>query len=249
MKIIGYLTGQGEIDIRPAPLERDWMDGTPVRFAYRCLPLNIANAYGWELLCPSGFRAVWSGGEKAGSITIVADNGTSAPAISHFGSGILTFPIACLFRTDPEFDLMAQGPINRPKDGIAALSGLIETDWLPFTFTMNWRFTRPAIPVRFEKGEPYCHIFPVRRSDLESVEPEIRSISEAPELAEKNKMWNVSRESFNADLNNPHSEAVAQKWQKFYYAGKDSGGDPLSADNHRTKLRLRPFKRIRPRST
>ena len=62
---------------------------------------------------------------------------------------------------------MVQGPINRPKDGIAALSGIIETDWSPYSFTMNWMFTRPGTPVRFEKGEPYCHIFPVSCGALE----------------------------------------------------------------------------------
>ena len=36
--------------IRPAPARRDWMDATPESFAYRCLPLDIANAHGWELL-------------------------------------------------------------------------------------------------------------------------------------------------------------------------------------------------------
>ena len=41
---------------------------------------------------------------------------------------------------------MVQGPINRPKDGIAALPGIIETDWSPYSFTMNWMFTRPGTP-------------------------------------------------------------------------------------------------------
>jgi len=27
--------------IRPAPAKRDWMDGTPESFAYRCLPLIL----------------------------------------------------------------------------------------------------------------------------------------------------------------------------------------------------------------
>jgi Family of unknown function (DUF6065) len=31
-------------------MERAWMDATDQRFAYRCLPLNIANAHGWEIL-------------------------------------------------------------------------------------------------------------------------------------------------------------------------------------------------------
>ena len=122
------------------------MDATNQRFAYRCLPLNIANAYGWEVLCNAGFLAMWWGGEGLDSIVIEPDPGTIAPAISHFGHGILTFHLPCLFSTEPGAELMVQGPINRPKDGIAALSGVIETDWSPYSFTMNWMFTRPGTP-------------------------------------------------------------------------------------------------------
>lgn len=63
-KLVAYTIDAHAIDIRPAPLERDWMDTSDRRFAYRCLPLNIANAHGWELLC---LRASRRGG--TGSIT------------------------------------------------------------------------------------------------------------------------------------------------------------------------------------
>ena len=129
MKLIAHVIDGHHVDIRPAPVERDWMDATNQRFAYRCLPLNIANAYGWEVLCNAGFLAMWWGGEGLDSIVIEPDPGTIAPAISHFGHGILTFHLPCLFSTEPGAELMVQGPINRPKDGIAALSGMIETDW------------------------------------------------------------------------------------------------------------------------
>ena len=95
---------------------------------------------------------------------------------------------------------MAQGPINRPKDGIAALSGIIETDWAPYTFTMNWLFTQPEVDVHFEKGEPFCHIFPVQRGQLASVEPEIRALSSEPELEQQYQAWNESRLKFNTEL-------------------------------------------------
>jgi len=56
-KLVAYRIDGHSVQIRPAPLEREWMDSSDQRFAYRCLPLNIANAHGWELLCPSGFSA------------------------------------------------------------------------------------------------------------------------------------------------------------------------------------------------
>ena len=37
------------------------MEGTNQRYAYCCLPLNIANAFGWKVLCNTGFVAIWNG--------------------------------------------------------------------------------------------------------------------------------------------------------------------------------------------
>ena len=61
-ELVCYLHAGWAPLIRPAPATRAWMDATPEAFAYRCLPLNIANAHGWEILSPCGFEAVWDGG-------------------------------------------------------------------------------------------------------------------------------------------------------------------------------------------
>jgi hypothetical protein len=242
MKLIAYIIDGHRMDIRPAPLEREWMDNTGERFAYRCLPLNIANAHGWEILCPASFSAVWNGNQDLAAINIRFEDPNQQPfAISHFGHGTLTFHIPCLFRTDPGWDLMAQGPINRPKDGIAALSGIIETDWAPYTFTMNWIFTQPEVDMNFEKGEPFCHIFPVQRGLLAAVEPEIKQLSSEPELERQYQAWNESRKNFNAALQQPGSSAQAERWQKMYYRGLSPDGTPAGIEEHITRLRLRPF--------
>ena len=242
MKLIAYVIDGHQVDIRPAPVERDWMEATNQRFAYRCLPLNIANAYGWEVLCNASFLAMWTGGSTIDAILIEPEPGMIAPAVSHFGHGILTFHLPCLFRTEPGAELMVQGPINRPKDGIAALSGIIETDWSPYSFTMNWMFTRPDTPVRFEKGEPYCHIFPVSCGALEGIEPRLEMLSADPELKRQHDVWTASRARFNIDLKQPGSDAQADKWQKLYYRGLVPDGKPNLAEAHRTRLRLKPFK-------
>jgi Family of unknown function (DUF6065) len=241
LKLIAYVIDGHRIDIRPAPLERSWMEATGQRFAYRCLPLNIANAFGWEILCGSGFSAMWDGGPGIEAIQVHPDSGTQAPAVSHFAHGVLTFHIACIFRTEPGYDLMAQGPINCPKDGISPLAGIIETDWAPYTFTTNWIFTRPGHRVRFEKGEPFCHIFSIRRGELETVDPQLRPLSEDAELKRQFDVWQASRRKFNTDLNETGSQAQSMRWQKMYYRGLDPEGRPTGAEDHRTRVRLRPF--------
>jgi Family of unknown function (DUF6065) len=240
-KLIAYVMESHSVEIRPAPMERAWMDSTDRQFAYRCLPLNIANAHGWEILTPVGFSAHWNGLTSKEAIRIRTALGAPAPAVSHFGHGVLTFHLPCLFRTEPGVDLLATGPINRPKDGISPLTGIIETDWAPYTFTMNWRFTRSHLRVRFERGEPYCHIFPVQRGSLERVEPELRRLSDAPEVEREHKLWSESRNSFNADLLQPDSQAAKEQWQKLYFRGLGAGGDKNAVEGHRTRLRLQPF--------
>ncbi len=241
MKLIAYVIDGHNVDIRPAPIERDWMDASHQRFAYRCLPLNIANAHGWEILCPTAFTAVWSGQPGIDQVRIQTVGNDEPPALSHFGHGVLTFHLPCLFRTESGYDLMVQGPINRPKDGIAPLAGVVETDWAPYSFTMNWMLTRPGMPVSFAQGEPFCHIFPVKRGELETIEPELHMLSEEPELKRQFEGWSQSRLQFNADLKRPDSEASAERWQKHYYHGRDIGARQMPIEDHRTRLRLRPF--------
>ena len=235
--LIAYVIGDHHVHIRPAKVEREWMESATQWHPYRCLPLNIANTYGWEILCTSGFEAIWNGQPSIDAISIAPDDITMSPAISHFGHGVLTFRVSCLFRTDPGIDLVVQGPINRPKDAIAPLTGLIETDWSPYSFTMNWLFTRAGARVRFEREEPFCHIFPVRRGDLENIEPEFRPLAENPELERQHKMWRANREHYNRL---PASEALLVKWDQHYYRGLDPEGR-RGVVGHRTRSRSRPF--------
>lgn len=239
MKLTAWVSDGHHIDVRPAPLERAWMSATDQRFAYRCLPLNIANAHGWEILCPTGFIASWDGGPGKEAIAIFPDVGAAgAPAVSHFAHGILTFHVPCVFQTEDGFDLMVQGPVNRPKDAIAPLTGIIETDWAPYGFTMNWQFTRPGATIRFEEDEPYCHIFPIRRGQLEAFVPEVRAMSDSPALQREHEAWKGRRGAFIDELQRENSRARDEGWQRSYFRG-------LGEHTPNTRLRLREFERKR----
>lgn len=232
-----HVVGEHRLKIRPAPMERDWMDRTPQRFAYRCLPMNIANAHGWEILCNEDFVAVWDGTPDKEGITLTPPG----IAVSHFGSGILTFHIPCIFRTEPDVDLYVTGPVNCPKDAIAPLTGVIETDWAPYTFTMNWMFTRKNEPISFKRDEPICHLFPVDRGRLERIEPQLARLADASELEKEYNLWSESRNAFNKGLQVNGSEAHQQRWQKTYFRGQRPDGEAGGAEGHRSKLSLKPF--------
>jgi hypothetical protein len=243
MDLICYLRPKWELMIRPAEATREWMDNTKLSYAYRCLPLNTANAHGWEILCPVGFDATWNGGAGLGDVAVRVppDTDPAYTPVSTFGEAILTFHLHGLFRTPPGWNLWVGGSPNRAKDGIHPLTGVVETDWSPYTFTMNWQFTRSNHRVHFEAGEPFCFIFPVQRTVLETVQPRFLPLETAPELADHHAVWNQSRRDFLEKMRR-ESKPVApvDQWQKRYYRGTDMTGQPVVPD-HRAKLRLAPF--------
>jgi hypothetical protein len=228
--------------IRAASSRRAWMDATPESFAYRCLPLNIANAHGWELLSPCAFEAEWTGGPAVEDVLIRRDRAApdEVSPVALFGQGVLSFHVGGLFRTPPGFDLWVGGPPNAAKDGLAPLSGVIETDWSPYSFTMNWRFTRPGHAVRFEENEPFCFLFPIERALVEAVRPRIAPIGDDPDLKRQFEQWSASRDRFRGEMEAHPPDAPADKWQKLYYRGVDADGAP-GTGNHRPKLRLAEF--------
>ena len=91
MDLVCYIHPGWAPRIRPASNKRSWMEATPERFAYRCLPLAIANAHGWEVLNPCGFEARWTGGAGTDAVEIRLDPGTEArqAPVSLFGQGTI----------------------------------------------------------------------------------------------------------------------------------------------------------------
>ncbi len=230
----------GDMPLRTAPVRRDWMDATDQRFAYRCLPLAIANQAGWLIHCPAGFRARWDGGPHRHSLSILWDHGEpDSRILSHFGYGVLTFSIPYLFRSPASVNLWVKGPANYLKDGVQALEGVVETDWLPATFTMNWKFTRPGLDVHFERGEPICMVVPQARGLAECLEPVQTAITENPELQRHYLEWSASRDRFLTDLVQGKSEARRLGWQKDYTRGRLPDGRCFV--EHQTHLQLKEF--------
>jgi hypothetical protein len=235
-ELIAYRVGT-PLPLVPAGSSRVWMDETPNRYAYRCTPLSIANASGWEILAPSAFKATWNGHAHESAITLKED-GAESFVVSHFGSGILTFHVGYIFRTSPGWALWVRGTPNTAKDGIVPLDGLVETDWLPFTFTMNWRFTSPGT-VEFEKGEPICFISLFPHGVVDDVQPKLADLNDEPGLADRHATWSAGRLEFNAGLKAGDPNALAKGWQRLYLKGQSSDGH--KADFHRHKRRLREF--------
>ena len=246
MDLICYLIDDHPADIRPARNRRRWMNETPGSYAYRCLPLSIANAHGWEVRCPATFDAEWSGGSSKNEIHLkfetdpTSSTETAVFAESHFGDGILTFNVRVIIETPRGYDLWVTGPVNEFKDGIQAMSAVIESYWMPFTFTMNWKFTRPHWKVRFEKGEPFCFFFPIEHGLVERFDPTFAEIGEAPDLEQQYKVAFHKRLLPHA-LKTLKGKEIRDKdrFDGWYIRGEMPDGAEVG--DHRRRLQIKPF--------
>lgn len=224
-----------------ADWRRDWMDATPGRYAYRCLPLTIANQTGWWVKNPVGFTATWRGRTEPGTIDFRFDAGAEfwqRWVNSQFGEGIVTWNTPFLFRTKPQGSrLLVLGPANYFKAHAHPLTALIESDWISMSFTMNWKIMTPGVPVRFEPGEPLFQVIPLARNacaDLEGASVTYQRLSDDPEVARSYNEWSEGRTRFHEQK--ARGEVKADDWQKDYFQGRDVSGRE-AAPEHMTKVR------------
>lgn len=230
--------------LEPAPLQRDWMDQTPMRAAYRCLPMALANQAGWIIGCPATFKATWNGknADPKGvqfSYPTKKDEQLGSTCIgSPFASGTISFIVPWLFRTSERYGLWVRGPTNAPRSDVHFLEGLVETDWSPFPFTMNWKIMRPKVDVWFKKGDPVCMVLPYPIALLEEVKPRVESFDANPDLQmhfEQAKAQRISSIERRA--------AVTEgKWELSYTRGTNPDG--VAAPEHRTNLKLAKFEEL-----
>jgi hypothetical protein len=227
--------------VRPARAKRQWMDDFTDRHAYRCLPLSIANSYGWEVLCPIPIEINWNGGMTVDDIQVVGlkDLPGGAPidhfCRSNFSRGIITFHLDYVIETEADWQILATGPFNDPKPTASPLSGIIETDWLPYPFTMNWQLTQTGV-TRFEEGEPFCSFLPVRKNVLPNTEIHVHRLSDHAELEARHNQFRDARTAFMDRIKAGDPDAIKEAWQRHYFVGRHPDG--VLAPEHLNKLRL-----------
>jgi hypothetical protein len=224
-----------------ADWQRDWMNATTNRHAYRCLPLTIVNQTGWWIKNPVGFTANWNGGNTPGSIEFRFDQSGEVWTSwinSQFGEGIITWNTPFLFRTRPQGSrLLICGPANVFKVNAHPLTALIESDWMSMSFTMNWKVMIPDLPVRFELGEPLFQAIPLASNtcaDLEGAAVTYQKLGDDPEMLRAYNEWHHARRKFHEQK--AKGEVRPDGWQKDYFQGRDLTGQG-SAPDHMTKVK------------
>jgi hypothetical protein len=226
--------GFKQFDLKDLPLflkplnnshERDWFNA----HFYKCLPLAIGNMQGFVFSLPYGFDVIWNGGNSIEDLKIIYHDDFEPykkmsfiyPS-SEFGHGILTIHFPLTLKTPPGVNLMTIAPPNFPLTGLSPMTGVVESDNLRFSFTLNIKVNLPNVKIKIEKNTPLMGMIPIPRYFCDSFELKNAFDIFTKDVVEE-EMQVVEEHGKIRDKNNNSNKK--NKDDKIYYFGKDAKGN------------------------
>lgn len=203
---------------------------------YLCLPLTAANTLGWTLYNPFPFTVTWIGGSEKEGVVVECDRNDWAR--SWFGHATFSVDVGFLVETSPGIDLLVRPVPNHWKLPVMPFDGIVETDWLQGSFTINFRLMMPMMKARYAVGEPLVQFVPYPRQFIEDFDTEIITDGEKYKQRLSNyREWAEKRhELLKQGLRVAHSEMDLD-----YMRGHHSDGAPGATD-HKKVFHLSSFK-------
>ena len=216
--------------------KREWF--TP--HFYRCLPLSIGNMQGFSFSLPYTFSVIWNGGNEAKDISIkLFEDFKKYKGInfiyptSEFGNGILTIHYPLLLKTPPGVNLMTISPPNYPLPGLSPMTGVVESDNIRFTFTLNIKIDFANVEFIIDANTPLVGMIPIPRYFCDSFKLEnAYNIFDKKIVDEESQV--VDRHSRKRDLSNKNHLGS----DKIYYLGGDVDGNKFKDHQLPKKIKL-----------
>lgn len=203
--------------------KREWFSS----YFYHCLPLSIGNMQGFVFSLPYTISVLWNGGNNVKDLSIKYyedlkpyEGYNFIHPSSEFGNGILTIHFPLTLKTPPGINLMTIAPPNFPTPGLSPMTGVVESDNLRFTFTLNIKIDIPDVEIIIKPNTPIAGMIPIPRYFCDSF-----ILKNAYDIFEKeivDEEIKITKENANK-RDNANKNDLGQ--DKMYYSGFDIKGN------------------------
>jgi hypothetical protein len=216
-----------DVDLFLKPLnknhKRDWFTSN----FYKCLPLSIGNMQGFVFSLPYRFSVLWNGGNDREDLFIKYYDDFSPyekynfiHPRSEFGHGVLTIHFPLTLKTPPGINLMTIAPPNFPTPGLSPMTGVIESDNIRFSFTLNLKIDLIDTNIVVEPNTPIVGIIPIPRYFCDSFE-----LKNAYDIFSEE----IIKEEINVTKEHADKRDISNKnnlgYDRIYYLGTDVRGN------------------------
>lgn len=168
--IDAYITKGHRVKIEQTLVQRDWMDATADRHAYKCFPVSLANSIGWSISFLDDIEFVWDGilDTTPDHVKVIR----SGPNVcdTNRGNGTISFNSEIMFKTNENMSIVSIVPPNYFIDGAVPFTSIISTSFFPHGYPVAWRITKPNQNIIIPAGTPVATLIPISLGGLSQIE-------------------------------------------------------------------------------
>jgi hypothetical protein len=136
--------------------KRKWFE----KFFYGCLPITMANEYGYSLIMPFDILLEWDG---VSNVVVKEKGNLEFPIIrTTIANGCLSIDFPFSLRTPPGINLAVLSPFNYCLDNLTLISAVLETDNLRRDFSIIMKINK-AGTAKINAGDVIATILPIPR--------------------------------------------------------------------------------------
>jgi hypothetical protein len=225
--LTAYKLDEYALDISPLPVNRDWMDETPDKHAYRCFPVTLSNTVGWYFSYKKDIEFIWDGVIDTTPNHIKIIQGEEVCSGGR-GQGTVSFNTGLIFRSDSKTSVMVYNPPNYFNPDFQVMSSIISTSFYKNPYPLAIRAISPNKNILIKAGTPIAAILPVSLSVLKEESIKIERYSMTEEERQYQKDYGDEAQKYNQ----------SGEWTDWYRKAIDHKGESIG-EHEASALKLK----------
>lgn len=147
---------------------RDWMDSSIDKHAYKCLPVTLANCLGWSFSIPEDISFIL----HSSTSTVEILSGSKYASVDRTNETI-SFISGLTIQSDSPTSLLIMPVPNQFIDGISPFTSVVNTSVLKAPIPSAWKITGYDKKITIKSGTPIAAIIPISLTTLQETKFEI----------------------------------------------------------------------------
>lgn len=161
-----YQSGNAHINFSTLPPNRDWMDKTFEKHAYRCLPVSLSNTLGWTFSFPEDISFIWDGNDSSEQGHVKVLSGERFVSTNR-ANATISFETGLWLRTKESVSVLLMPVPNQFIDGVQGFTTIINTSVLSPPIPYAWKITKANEVITIPAHTPIVSILPINLKSIQ----------------------------------------------------------------------------------
>ena len=150
---------------------RDWMDESIDRQAYKCLPVTLANCLGWSFSIPEDISFIL----HSSTNTVEILSGSKYSSVDRT-NGTISFISGLTIQSETPTSLLIMPVPNQFIDGVSPFTSIVNTSVLRAPIPSAWKVTKYDEKITIKTGTPIAAIIPLSLTKLQDTQFQVMDL-------------------------------------------------------------------------